>query len=442
MSQNSDSAGQGLFAAIGRSLAAGLAARKPDAAIAAALGAALVLGAALLVAFGPGAAAQGDVFATVVAGKIAERDYIADREISYVDQDATDLRVEAEQRLVLPVFFVDDKPAQSALARLGQFQDLMDSLVERRLAGDTLFLNVQSQFPGLLRKDEVLALSRSPFRKQALAYADSILRSFLEEGIVALPATGLERFNPDYVEIRGLRGGRPETREVPIGHLVSLKNLGAAIDEEAASRRLARPLALLPGSIVRSFAVEDAFFDAQASQKRIDAVRGKVESVVRTISKGERIVHKGAIVSEADVAKLGAARGAVARIDWGAALGSIWLVGTSILLGLYLLGKGLSERGLKRSGAILLSASLFAFFLVALAVARFAGPEPLELGFLLPTALVAMLAAIMVGPRFAILLGLVLALIVQAAAGLDARLLLFCLLASTTATYSVRAASS
>jgi putative nucleotidyltransferase with HDIG domain len=442
MSQNSDSPARNVLSGLARVVSSRLSARKPDAAIAAALGAALLLGAFLLVAFGPGAAAQGDVFASIEAGKVAERDFVADREISFVDQTATDLRVEAEQRLVLPVFFVDDKPASAALARLGQFQDLLDSLVARKIAGDTLFLNVQSQFPGLLHKDEVLALARSPFRKQAFAYSDSILRGLLEEGIVVLPAAGLERFNPDYVEIRGLRQGKPETREVPIGHLVSIRNLGSALEEEISSRRLARPLAVLTAGIVRSFAVEDAFFDAEASLKRIDAVRSKVEPVVRTISKGERIVHKGAIVREADVAKLAAARGAVARVDWGAALGSIWLAAAAVILGLYLLGKGLSERGLRRSGAVLLSAALFAFFLLALALARFAGVEPLELGFLMPTALASMLAAIIVGPRFAILLGLVLALLVQAAAGLDARLLLFCLLASTTATFSVRAASS
>ncbi len=449
MSQNSESATANILAAVGRGIAAparailgGLATRKPDAGIAAALGAAFILGSILLVAFGPGAAAPGDLSALMEVGKVADRDYIADREVSYVDEAATELRIEAEQRLVLPVFFVDDKPASAALTRLGQFQDLLEGLVEKKLAGDTLFLNVQSQFPGLLRKDDVLALARSPFRKQAFAYGESILRGFLEEGIVALPASGLDRFNSDYSEIRGLRGGRPETREVPMGHLVSLRNLGSAIDEEAASRRLARPLALLTATVVRSFAVEDAFFDAEQSQKRIDAVRSKVESVVRSISKGERIVHKGAIIGKADVAKMAAARGAVARVEWGAALGSIWLAVTAMLLGLYLLGRGLSERGLRRSGAILLSASLFAFFLVALALARFAAPDPLELGFLLPTALVAMLSAILIGPRFAILLGMVLSLLVQAAAGLDARLFLFCLLSSTAATFSVRAARS
>ena len=61
---------------------------------------------------------------------------------------------------------------------------------------------------------------------------------------------------------------------------------------------------------------------------------------------------------------------------------------------------------------------------------------------MLPTALFAIIATILEGQRFAILLGLVLACLAQAAFGPDGRLLAFCVLSSVAGAFSVRTASS
>ncbi|HUW42232.1 MAG TPA: HDIG domain-containing protein [Rectinemataceae bacterium] len=415
---------------------------RPDGGVAAAIGILSALAFVLLLLLGPGAVASRIDPSEIRPGQVANRDIVADREISYVDQKATELRIEAELHLVLPVYEVDDKPASRAMERFRGFQDLLDELVARRLAGDTLYLKVQSAFPGLMSKDEVLALARSPLRSQAEAYAESMLRSLLENGIAAIPASGLSQYNPDYVELRRLKDGRPRSEEIPAGRLVTLKNLEDAIDRESSVRRLARPLAALAAGLVRSFAVEDAFFDADQSSRRLDEVRERVEPVVRTIAKGERLVRQGAIITEADAERLSAAFGSASRIDWGATVASLGLIAAAVLLGLFFLGGEIEGRNLSRQNAILSALSAFAYFAVALALARAAPPVPLGLGFLLPTALLCMLSAIMMGPRFAVLFALVLALLAQAASGLDARLFVFSLLSGTAATFSVRAARS
>jgi hypothetical protein len=86
--------------------------------------------------------------------------------------------------------------------------------------------------------------------------------------------------------------------------------------------------------------------------------------------------------------------------------------------------------------------SAFVYFAIALFVGRFGRPDSFELAFFLPTALFVMIATILEGPRFAILFGLVLSSLAQAAVGLDARLLAFCLLSSTAGAFSVRGAFS
>ncbi|MGO8693215.1 MAG: HD family phosphohydrolase [Rectinemataceae bacterium] len=415
---------------------------RPDGGTAAALVVLFVLSFVLLLFLGPGAVVSRLDLTDIRAGQVADRDIVADREISYVDEKATNLRIEAEMQLVLPIYEVDDKPAVRALDRFRSFEDLLDELSNRRLAGDTLYLEVQSAFPGLLSKDEVLALAQSPLRSQAESYAESILRGLLESGIAAIPASGLSQYNSDYVELRRLRNGRPESEEIPTGRLVTMKNLEDAIDLESDSRRIARPLAALAAGLVRSFAVEDAFFDSDQSARRLDAVRNRVQPVVRTIAKDERIVRQGAIITESDAERLSAAFGSASRIDWSSTLASLGILAAACLLGVFLLGREVAGQVLSRRDAILASLTAFFYFAVALALSRAAPPVPLGLGFLLPTALLCMLAAIMVGPRFAVLFGLVLALLAESAAGVDAHLFVFSILSGTAATFSVRAARS
>ena len=398
--------------------------------------------AVLLLAFGPGAAGPGSRLAAPETGRIADRDIVADREIRYIDEAATRLRVEAEEKLVLPVFVVDEKPAARAVERFRVFQDLIASLAERKVAGETLFLSVQSQFPGLLAKEDVLALSRSPLRAQALAHADSVLRALLDQGIVALPASGLERFNPDYFEIKRIVDGKPQTAEIPAGRLVTLKNLKDVAEADLTARRLQRPLVILAAGLIKSFATEDAFFDEEQSARKLAAARAAVEPVVRTIAKGERILRKGAIVTAADSAKLAAAKIAATRVDWGAAFGSLGLLAMAVVSGAFLMGRAISGASFRANGAFAIGAASFAYFGIALAAGRVADLAPLALALLLPSALFSMAAAVLVGQRFAVLLGLVLSMLAQVAVGLDGRLFAFCVLSSAAGAFAVRTASS
>jgi hypothetical protein len=416
--------------------------RRPELHSIVALGVCVAASAFLLLLFGPGAVDARGGPDLLEEGRVADRDIAADREISFVDDAATKLRVEAEGRLVLPVFVVDAKPEARALERFRSFEELLGDSSPRAQASETLYLQVQSAFPGLLPKEEVLGLSRSPFKAQALAFAEDMLKRLLDQGVAAIPASGLEAYNPDYVELRSLANGKPTASEVPLERLVTLKTLAAAVDAEAADRRLARPLAALVSELVTSFAVEDAFFDGDQSARKLAAAKDSVEPVIRTISKGERIVRKGAVVSALDSAKLLAARAAVSSVDWGVAAGAIALLAASVLLGAFILGRAVSGSFLRGSSVWLVALASLAYFSITLVLGRFVRPEPLRLAFLLPTALFAIVATVLESQRFAVLFGLLLAALAQAAAGLDGRLFAFCLIASASGTYAVRSASS
>ncbi|MBL8968710.1 MAG: HDIG domain-containing protein [Spirochaetaceae bacterium] len=417
--------------------------RRGDRSLSFAVAALFGVGLLLVLFLGPGAAISRNALDEIEVGRVAERDIVADRELSFVDDRATSLRLEAEERLVLPIYVVDEKVGAAAIERFRVFQDLLTSLAAKKYAEDSLYLKVQSEFPGLLDKESVVALARFPLRAQAFSHADAVLRRVLERGVAAPPSTGLERYNPDYVELRRWRDGRLEYEEIPAGRLSTLKSAGAALEDEIAARRLSRPLSTFVAELARSFLVENAFFDADQSARRLESVKKRVDPVVRTIARGERLVRKGFIISESDYSKLAAAKAAVARADWGRIAGDAGFYMVVFALALLLLGPAVSGAALKKGEVLLAALGALLYLLAALAIHRYAGlARAIDLALLLPTALFAMLFAIIAGQRFALLYGLVLSLLCLLASGFDARPFALSFLAAAAGAFAVRQAGS
>jgi len=400
-----------------------------------------VAGFIMVLSLGPGAAISSSALSDIEVGRVADKDIVADREIDYIDERATRLRIEAEEQLVLPIFVVDEKAGRVALERFESFRELLLSLADQRLATDTLYLKVQRDFPELLAREDILALARYPLKAQAFSNAEAVLGRLLSRGVAALPSSGLESFNPDYAEIRRRNDAKLEVEELPLGRLPTLRTIGSAIDDELAARRLQRPLTAYVAVLTRSFIVENAFFDAEQSAKRLESVRKRVEPVVRSIARGERIVKKGFIVSEADYAKLSAVKTASSKADWGRIIGDAGFFISIAVLSLLLLGPALSGVVLKRGEVLLAAGGALFYFSTALIASRLVElPTPLHLALFLPTALFAMLFAVLAGQRFAALYGLILSLLVLLASGFDARPFSLALLSAAAGAFAARSA--
>lgn len=420
-----------------------LAARGVEPAAAAILGGCFAAGLVLIVFLGPGAAIPRGLAASVQPGVVAEVDIIAEREVTYVDEKATALRYEAEERLVLPVFVVDDQAGARAVERFRAYQDLFLSLTSRPFAPDSLYYTLQSEYPGILAKKDVARLAAFALRSQAFANADAVLRRVLENGVAAMPASGLERYNPDYVDLVRDVGGRREEEEVPSQRLATTRSVGAAIEEEVAGRRLSRPLDELAILLAKAFVVENAFFDESLSGARLEAVRLEVAPVYRTIARGEHIVRKGLVVTDADYQRLKAALASSGRADWGKIAGEAGIYVLFTIFALGLLGREVSGVRLDRRALGMAAGSALACFAAVLALARLAHlADPIWLGLFLPAALATLLLAILAGQRFALLYGVALSLFVLLGSGFDVRPFVLVLLSGTAGAFAVRRASS
>ena len=407
------------------------------------LGAAFVLGLVLVLLPGPGAALSRSEVGEASIGSVAARDVVADKSMSYIDEKATALRLEAEERLVLPVFVIDEGTGVAAMERFRGFQDLVLSLSSVDYAPDSLYFQVQSQFPGLVERDDLLALAGSPLKAQIFSNADAVLRRILENGVAALPDAGLEGFNRDYFELRRLQGRKTIDEELPASRLITMEDLPGAIQAEIRARRIPDDLSGPVAVLVRNFAVEDLFFDADASQQRLLSVRSRIDPVVRTIARGEHILRKGFVITETDFERLQAALSSASRADWGRIAGDTGLFVLLFAFSLLMFRKEVSGASLDRNELLLVAGTSMVFLAGAVILSRYAGlPDPLYIAIFLPGALFTVLLAVLAGQRFALLMGFQLSLIVLLATGLDARVFALCLVSCEAGALSVRSATS
>ena len=90
--------------------------------------------------------------------------------------------MEAEEKLVLPVFTMDSTKTVSAVDTFRAFNELFESLGNRDIAADTLYLSVQKEFPGLLPRAVVIELFGSPMRQQVMLQVEAVLKKVMDRG--------------------------------------------------------------------------------------------------------------------------------------------------------------------------------------------------------------------------------------------------------------------
>ncbi len=274
----------------------------------------------LLFILGPGSAAIKRNFEGIKPGLIADRDIKAGKDVVYVDTEATRLRVDAEERLVLPVFQLDSGIASRTLSQFKDFSTSFRELMAQDIALDTAILMLQSKFPGSLSRDTLSLLGKSSLKSQALVYSEDILGSILAEGVFSLPTEGLARFNQDYFELGRVVNGKTEYEQRLRSSMKTEKDVGEAINTEVEKKHLARPLSTIVYGLVSAFVSENAFFDETMSLSRLKKVSGKIEPVTRTVGKNELLLRKGEMVSDESYARILAIRSAVSRADIGLSL--------------------------------------------------------------------------------------------------------------------------
>lgn len=368
-------------------------------------GIAVIAGCCCLAAFiGFGALSGSAGLGGFEAGKVADRDIVAEIDVVYIDAKATKVRTDAELRLVPAVFSLDDVATKDSMGALAAFKKAFLQLSSGNIASDELSLRIRGAFPDLASSDLPARLADYPAPSSAIEQGRVVLESLMRRGIFAIPDTGLEEYNPESLELRRWTDGPLLYEQVAIEKATTLRRVKLASVDIAKSLKMTATMTALASDLAAAFAKENAFFDADQSVRRLEAAKARVEPVMRKIAKGDKVIRKGFIVTAEDIERLSALRGSGSRLD------PLFVIAGIMLLAILGLGAaavlGRVNTGVRLEGPgfwfVVLLAS--GYFIAASALAAFL-PASLDAHFeaLLPTALASMLVAILFGERFALM---------------------------------------
>ncbi|OHE64916.1 MAG: phosphohydrolase [Treponema sp. GWB1_62_6] len=374
-------------------------------------------------------------------GEPADRDVIARRTVIFIDEDATRLRREAQERLVPAVFRYSATAAKESLDSFAAFSARARELFEERVSADAFRFAIQADFPGAFQKDSMDALYRNPGRTRLLDDLESVLRIVISTGIVALPEGGLDGFNPDAIEVVRKNGGGSERERVSIASLAVSSTISAKIAAMVKSGSYPAALDSLASAVLSQFANENIFYSAEDSVRRLEAARSSVEPVMKRIEKGESVVRKGFIVSKTDFAALRAMGGFADRDEGESYVGKLILLELSFALMIFLAGQRVVGRLLQPSEVYLIAAASSAYLIGAAFASGLEVPvAAFPSAVFLPTALLVMLPAVLMGPRVAAALSICLPLAAFVVNSFDASSFFFALASGAAGAFVLQGA--
>jgi putative nucleotidyltransferase with HDIG domain len=374
------------------------------------------------------------------AGKVADRDVIAERAVVYQDEHATALRIEAQERLVSAVFRYSYETTERLRNRWNNFTSLAENLFTEASSRQTFTLALQAEFPGEF-PDEVLNLlyQQDDDFEAILRDGAVILGAILERGIYSIPSVGLEHLNPDVVELIRQSGTRIEQERISLESVITKDNTITAVESHILAGSYSSLFVRLVPELLLPFLKENVFYSSEDTLRRVAEVSSAVEPVTRSIEQGKRVIRKGFVITEDEMAELNALMMTLPRNEVHMIFA--YLLFLLMLFGLlmFLSGSRIVGRSLTDSETYLI-AGLSTLYIAGSVLLRNISVEPMPASVIAPTALVVMLPTILVHPRLAFMLAMALPLGAFITGSFDTASYIFALVSGIVAAYSLHGA--
>ena len=380
-------------------------------------------------------------------GKVADRDVVTDYAISYEDEQATRLRVEAQERLVPAVFQFSRKVTDEQLGRWDSFASLAGNPPAEVNSVQAYTQTLQSEFPAELSPgltddypgEALELLYNNGARLELLAECGEIFGIILNGGIFSIPNTGLSQFNPDVVELVRQAGARIEQERIPLWSIVTKSEAAGAVEIYVASGSYSPMTAMLAPKLLVPFLEENVFYSPEETAKRILETNAATEPVMRYIEKGTRVIRKGFVVTEEDMGELMALRMSLQGNDIPMAFANLFFLLLLFGLLVFFSSHRIAGRKLKEREIYLVS-GLSALYIAGSVLVRNIPVESMPASVVIPTALVVMLPAILIHPRLALMLAMALPLGAFFTGSFDAASFIFAIISGVVAAYSLHGA--
>jgi cyclic-di-AMP phosphodiesterase PgpH len=365
-------------------------------------------------------------------GGVATRDVVADRDLQYVDDDATKLKLQAAERLAPPVFQVNDEITRLVLGRYDQFRETFLGIFRKERSIQTAFLQMQLVLPGSLSEEQIARLNSNPVIVEILDRTRDVVASLLSQGVVSLPE-GLRQdaAGGATVEVWRWNDGKLDRSEVPLSRLITMDTLPDRLDAAVRGVKLSRngDSRELLRSVAASFIRENAFEDVEETRRAVERARASVVPELARLAKGQSIVRKGDIVTAETLSRLRAIGAHRVTLGANTVAGAAVILLIAGALAVYLLGRARTGAKVSFAQSVFLCVAALLYALLATLADRFLSiPGGLPLSVFLPSATIGMLVCIVLSPSAATGFVLCMATLLLVPARLDVGAVVFALL--------------
>ncbi|MDR2073365.1 MAG: HDIG domain-containing protein [Spirochaetaceae bacterium] len=345
------------------------------------------------------------------AGKVADRDVVASEPVSFIDEEATQAQRDARIQMV-PAVFKYSIPINTDIRRTyDRFVLLSRSLFTEQVSQEEYVLKAGEDFPGLFSEEALLALYQDPDRENSLDTGQRLLEFFLEIGIFAFPQEDLSAYNQDTAELLHNYGERIEREQIGYDQIITKNRLDRAVAQYIEDERLSREFSRGAGNIVSSLLRENVFFSPADTRQRISELNSHLEPVRRYIERGDKIIRKGFVITDEEMEELRALNLSLKRRDPRLVAGQALLLLVLYLLLIFHMGKRIAGRILQPAECYMMTILSAAYFIGASLTNKFVHlGANFPVSILLPTALVVMLPAILLGFPLALVTAMILPL--------------------------------
>lgn len=361
-------------------------------------------------------------------GKVADRDVVASREISYVDENATQIRRDARQRLVTAVFRYDRDLSTSMLSEFSSFVDYMEKTMQGTSSSEQFLLEVQQEYPGIIDKKLIHTLFNSPDRAGILSLSLNLFKQTVNDGITAFPDEGMEKFNQSDIELVRWKNDRPERIQVPKDSLMTFKDLRTQVSNSLVLMKKSPAMTDMVMSLMRPFLKVNLVYQTDESESKLEAAVRQVAPVLVVIEKGQKIIKRGFIITEDNYQQLEALANSGVYIDVRQFVGTLLCLLAIIITAFYIFSSGVSGNRLEFRNIVLLILSFSLLYLLVLLTSHFQSfSQPLDLAIIIPAAMISMLITVLIDQHSAILMTFVISLGILCASGFALATALFSL---------------
>ncbi|MDR0450883.1 MAG: phosphohydrolase, partial [Treponema sp.] len=383
----------------------------------------------------------GGDFRNFEIGQVADRDVLAEDNVSYVDEDATELRISAQERLVPAVFRFSPAVQGSVIAAWKDFAGFTGALFSEGVSAEAFKLRIQAEYPAMFPNHTLDTYYADPERESYSEQGAGILEDILERGVFSLPHEGLEQYNPDVAELLTENNSHNEWERISYQNILTRENLSAAVEAGAVNFSGRSAFNRVAADLLYPFIRENVFFSPADTLQQVAEARAQVEPVVKQIEKGKRVIKKGFVITDENMRELRALNLNNTGRDPRDVISVILLLFLVFIMLAYLSGEPMLGRKLSDQEIYLLSA-LAALYFTGIALLKNAavGAEYLPLSVVLPGALLVMLPAILVAPRLALVFAIALPLGAFIAGFFDSWAFLFALVSGAVASRSLERA--